>query len=512
VAETELLLPDGISADRAIDRLPVAMDGVHIEGTDRGVEESDRVFYDTFDGRLRAAGASAVHEHGRFGFGALTVEATRPPRRVLATGLEPGPLRDALAPIVDVRALLPLAHLHVRERHLRVLDDEHKTVVRLTLEEPTVVGSDERRTELPPRVRLVAVRGYDAWLERVRRALEYQLGFERAAATLVDEAVSAAGGRPGGVSSKISVPLSFNERADRAVAAVLRALLDVIRANLAGTIDDLDTEFLHDLRVAVRRSRSVQRQFRHVFGPAVLEHYRAEFRWLQQLTGDARDLDVWVLEFGDMRELVPEEVRADLDQLRDVLRKRRLRAHERVVEGLRSERFTSLLDGWELFLHELEFEPGGELLDAERPIGPLAGERIMKVYRRMVHMGRAIDEHSPAEAYHELRKKGKELRYLLELFGSSLYPASVVKPMIKALKALQDVLGRHQDREVQIGLLRSLSGEIAALQHGPEALVTIGVLVARLGEDARAARDQFAERFATFASTEQRALVKDTFL
>ncbi len=34
-------------------------------------------------------------------------------------------------------------------------------------------------------------------------------------------------------------------------------------------------------------------------------------------------------------------------------------------------------------------------------------------------MGGAIDESSPAEAYHELRKKGKELRYLLELFGAA---------------------------------------------------------------------------------------------
>ncbi len=56
---------------------------------------------------------------------------------------------------------------------------------------------------------------------------------------------------------------------------------------------------------------------------------------------------------------------------------------------------------------------------ATMPIGELAGERIRKVYRRMVQMGRAIDDSSPPEAYHELRKKGKELRYLLELFGAA---------------------------------------------------------------------------------------------
>ena len=48
---------------------------------------------------------------------------------------------------------------------------------------------------------------------------------------------------------------------------------------------------------------------------------------------------------------------------------------------------------------------------------------------------------------------GKELRYLLELFGG-LWPSGVVKPMVRSLKGLQDVLGTHQDREVQSDHMR----------------------------------------------------------
>ena len=66
-------------------------------------------------------------------------------------------------------------------------------------------------------------------------------------------------------------------------------------------------------------------------------------------------------------------------------------------------------------------------------------------------MGRRIGDDSPAEALHDLRKKGKELRYLLEFFAS-LYAADVVKPMVSTLKGLQDVLGRFQDREVLLPL------------------------------------------------------------
>jgi CHAD domain-containing protein len=182
-----------------------------------------------------------------------------------------------------------------------------------------------------------------------------------------------------------------------------------------------------------------------------------------------------------------------------------------MASGLRSERAGSLLRRWSGFLEELEGLPEADRPDAARPISSVAGERITKVYRRMVKMGRAIDEGSPAEAYHELRKKGKELRYLLELLGAPVYPDEVVKPMIKSLKALQDVLGRHQDREVQVATLSSLRDDVAAVMGGTRALMAMGTLVASLGEDELAARSDFSQRFSAFASKSQRKLVADTF-
>jgi CHAD domain-containing protein len=129
----------------------------------------------------------------------------------------------------------------------------------------------------------------------------------------------------------------------------------------------------------------------------------------------------------------------------------------------------------------------------------------------MVRMGRAITPDCPAEEYHELRKKGKELRYLLELYGTPLFPPEVVKPMVKTLKGLQDVLGRHQDREVQKAMLQSLRDEVSARPGGSGALMAMGALVQRLGEDEQAAREEFAASFAAFASRAQRRLVKETF-
>jgi CHAD domain-containing protein len=143
-------------------------------------------------------------------------------------------------------------------------------------------------------------------------------------------------------------------------------------------------------------------------------------------------------------------------------------------------------------------------------IEAVAADRIRAVYRRMVRDGRRIDAGSPDTALHELRKRGKELRYLLELFGE-LFPRGVVRPMVATLKDLQGVLGRFQDRSVQIALLRSTAEELAAQPGGPEAVLSMGLLLGALEEDRRRARESFAERFAAFASGEQRVLVRETF-
>jgi len=128
----------------------------------------------------------------------------------------------------------------------------------------------------------------------------------------------------------------------------------------------------------------------------------------------------------------------------------------------------------------------------------------------MVALGGAITDDSPHEELHDLRKVGKELRYLLEFFGG-LFAAEEVKPMIKALKALQDVLGRFQDFEVQADTLRGLTAEVAAQPGGPDGLLAMGVLIDRLAHEQAHARTEFGAQFAEFAAETRRAAVKATF-
>jgi CHAD domain-containing protein len=502
----ELLLPDRLAAAAVADalaaQLPIVTQRAHT---------IDRTFWDTFDGRLHDAGLALVAGGGRLVLADAATSAEQAagqlPRgatRLFAGDLPAGPLRERLAPVIEMRALTPAARVRSRFLPVNVLDDLGKIVVRLRVEEPTaVLGA--RKLALPARLHVTGVLGYDRDYERVHAQLAGALGLVAAAGTVPDDAVAAAGGSVGGTSSKLRVRLDAGARADAAAVAIARRLLAVVEANLPGTLDDVDSEFLHDLRVAVRRSRALQRELAGVFPPEPLRAFRDGFRELQAITGPTRDLDVQLLEFDDLAALP-----GDVAPLRRLLEKHLRDARETMVRELRSTRTRALLDNWSDILGRLVDSDVAERPDAARPVADVAGERIATVYRRMVKMGRRIDDDSPAESLHELRKKGKELRYLLEFFAS-LYPADVIKPMVASLKGLQDVLGRFQDREVQADRLRSLGDEVAVVEGGAPALMAMGVLVQQLAADQAAARAQFTERFAAFAAKEQRALVKRTF-
>jgi CHAD domain-containing protein len=507
----EYLPPSGFDLRAVGDRLPGPL---HV-----GAETSEngrRGFYDTFDGRLQSDGMRLLHEDGvlrLIGTDGRELAALAIP--ALSDTLRPdelaaGPLRDRLVPACGIRILLRTAEVDSNRRVVPVLDDEEKTVARIVTEEAVLCDGPRSGDALRPRLHVLGVRGYDKELGRVRDVLEHDLRLTAATETFEDELRARAGSSPVGLSAEADVELTPDLPSDRAAVALSMRLLHTIEANLPGTLADLDTEFLHDLRVAVRRTRSLQRELKKVFPPDELAHFRREFKWLQQVTGPSRDLDVYLLDFGDFSESVPDAHREDLELLRTLLVERRAGERERLENALRSDRTTRLLRDWALFLERLPASPVDDRPHAVTPIGEVAAQRIDRVYRQMVKMGRAIDHDSPHEALHDLRKKGKELRYLLEFF-SPLFPGKVTKPMVKTLKALQDTLGRFQDREVQADMIRGLGDEMSARTGGVRALMAMGVLIERLREQQDEARAEFKERFDAFASPEQRALVKKTF-
>jgi CHAD domain-containing protein len=489
-APVELLLPDSGEAVLATLRERLALD----VGRPRS---ADRILLDSFDGRLREAGLRAeapvrgatltLYEPGA---PARREKVARAPR-YLVQELPRGPLRERLAGVLEERALLPAVRVRGTVRPLAVLNGDAKTVVRLELEDAEAVLERGRRVPLASRLTVEPVLGYDAELRRTLRMLRDRLGFAPAERPLFDEAVLAAGGLPEGISTKPKIDLARGTRTDRAAGVVLVRLLEIAETNLPGTIDDLDTEFLHDLRVSIRRARSVLRELKDVHDPERRTRLRDELKWAQNLTGSVRDLDVELLEWEELVALLAPERQPELEPLRELLARRRARELTKLRRGLRSERFRNVFAAW----RELaEGPPADDQPNAARPIEEVAAERIRKVYRRMVRDGGRIDDGSPPEDLHDLRKRGKELRYLLELFGSP-FPKGVVKPLVSTLKDLQEVLGRFQDRAVQIELLHEVRDE---LRDEPATLMALGSLLDALIADQQAARDEFASTFDHF--------------
>jgi CHAD domain-containing protein len=473
---------------------------------------------DTADRRLRAAGMDLTLDIGRNartlvlheqpGTSALTAKAGGR-KRWLVDDLPAGALRDHLAPVVEMRALLPLAQVHVEAQSLSVRNADLKTVVRLRLATHAVLDTGGASVPLASRLEVTGVLGYPKPLARLVSTLAAEAGLVDAPGSMADEAIAASGGDPVGIRTKVRVDLAPDQRTDKAAVAVLRDLAGMVEANLPGTLADLDTEFLHDLRVAVRRSRSVLRELAGAFPAERLKEQRDALKWIQAVTGPTRDLDVQLLDWSHLLSGMPEDRHAALAPVRTMLERHRAAALRALKAELRGPAYRQAWASYRDFLRG-GLGPARERPDAKRPIAEVAGRRVAKVYARMVAMGTAIDADSPPEHLHDLRKRGKELRYLLELFGP-LWPADVVKPMVKTLKGLQDVLGTHQDREVQADHLRQLAEDLATQVGGPEALLVLGVLVDQLDAEQRAARDQFAARFAAFAAKPQRKIVAGTF-
>jgi CHAD domain-containing protein len=473
-----------------------------------------RTWLDTFDWRLYRSGLTLELTAGSpaeltltgrdgeviatlaTGESGESVGRIRWPARLAA--LPAGSLRDRLDPVVGVRALLPVARAASRVREQRVLNSDDKTVARITIDRMSV-SYPSRATALP-RLSVQPLRGYQAQSDRLTAALAAAPGITAGAQSPLEAALAAAGRQPGDYSSKIDVLLAPGGPAPAALAAVLTALLDTLEANVSGTVRDTDTEFLHDLRIAVRRTRTAVKLAGPALPGGLAARFRPEFKWLGDLTTPTRDLDVYLLGLPAMAAGLESGTEADLLPFREHLERQRAAVQRQLARGLRSARFARLTGEWRGAL--------GEVAQARRrrpSAARLAATLIARARRKMIADGRAITPASPAESLHELRKRGKELRYLLEIFGS-LHDQDRQWRAVRELKALQDCLGEFQDTEVQRRKIRAFAAQMMDERSAPATtLLAMGEIAAALAVRQRRARGEFGDRFGAFASAASQA-------
>jgi CHAD domain-containing protein len=280
--------------------------------------------------------------------------------------------------------------------------------------------------------------------------------------------------------------------------------------NEAGTKADTDSEFLHDFRVSIRRTRSALTQIKGVFPDPELARFNDGFRWMGAATGPVRDLDVWLLKLDGYRRTLPETIRPHLDALETFLKREQRREQRKLARTLGGEKYANLIDEWRRFLARATPEENAPP-NARRPVKEVASERIHKIYRRVLKRGGKIRPDSPAEALHRLRIDGKKLRYLLEFFRS-LYDVDEIGGLIKSLKQLQDNLGDFNDYEVQQASLKAFAARMTSGGKAPpETLMAMGRLVGRLEQGQAEERERFQACFAKFAKRSGRHRIDRLF-
>ena len=298
-------------------------------------------------------------------------------------------------------------------------------------------------------------------------------------------------------SAKLAFSFDPDIRTGDAVRTILAFLHSIVSRNTAGILQDIDTEFLHDFRVATRRARSLLGQLPDVFSSSVTKGLRKDLAFLGSLTNRLRDLDVFLLQETDYLAALSSDMRPAIESLFGAVRYERFAAYHRLVKALETKKCATILRRWQ------------DVAMDTKAIGPLAKRSIIKVARKRIRgQCRQVVSQTQPEALkdcdpqqlHRLRIECKKLRYLFEFFVS-VFPNETTTKAIQRLRGLQDVLGDLHDLEVQRQMLRdfaSLAPEAPNQMHITDRAVE--ALIAVFEERQMTLRTRVSDLFAEFAT------------
>jgi CHAD domain-containing protein len=264
------------------------------------------------------------------------------------------------------------------------------------------------------------------------------------------------------------------------------------QAEHAPTADEI-----HQLRVAARRLRVALRLFRRMLPSRDVARFRADLRDFATSLGDARDLDVYTDNFKAYCAALPPEQRRDLGGYELYLRRERAAARHRATASFAAPRTIALFDDIARFVAA---GPSTGALRRWRSLTARDGIRasIRRSAGRVRRLGNRLDARARPTEIHELRIKAKRLRYELEFFAEAYPP---LKQPAKACKALQDLLGTHQDACTATARLRRYA---SLLKKQGEAATALPPALVQLRRDqlalARGVRRSFAEQWPGFVA------------
>jgi len=256
-------------------------------------------------------------------------------------------------------------------------------------------------------------------------------------------------------------PLAPDATAAAAFAAIIRACLEQIEGNAGGMLTQDDPEWLHQLRIGIRRLRACLALAARSIAPARVEPLRVELRWLAHALGTARDDDVFTLE------TLPAFTKAvgrssNAGALKPALRAlavaaatRRSEARAAARAGVGSARFLRLvLAAAALSASPQSGSPNAAALAARA--SEVARPLLKRRHRALLALGSDLS-HAAPETRHAARLAAKKLRYATEFFAP-LFAKKRTRAYRRALTALQEELGAWTDAAMAAQLAGELAG------------------------------------------------------
>ncbi|MBW0148449.1 CHAD domain-containing protein [Marinobacter arenosus] len=233
-------------------------------------------------------------------------------------------------------------------------------------------------------------------------------------------------------------------RPGRDIPAALQHQLGLMHQLTPGVIVGLDDEFLHQYRIAIRRSRALAESIQEVTGNTLLAKSTKELKRYANATSRLRDLHVFLQHLPSLC--------AANDELRTALHTYFEMAVEseqqQLVKKLTGKRYRKSLADWQDRIESGKLEKLAASL-SRKDIRKTARQRIDEINRRTA----LLTSSSPDEDFHRLRKLLKRTRYLMELNRGDW------KRPLKVLRERQKHYGHFQDLHVQIQLLEQFRSD-----------------------------------------------------
>lgn len=471
-------------------------------------EVTQRAYYDTFDWRLHRANqvffssGGALHLEQFNGQG-LAVAAGRRRSKFFWWNIEEGELVERLKEIIEMRALCPVIELSTEATQFRIMNKDRKTVARLAVRNDRL---SEQTSELPELIIVHEIRGYEREFDGIVEQCLKRRCSEVKNKRLFDRLLSNSDLTPRDYGAKFRVDLDRDISIGGAVSRLCLHLVEDMQKNHAGVIADIDSEFLHDFRIAVRRTRSLLSLLKKILPEAQCRYFQEEFRWLGTVTGPLRDIDVYLLEKDKYLNMLPAELQDGMSSFFEQLEVRRNGELRELQSHLGSERFGNLITDWKGFLTD----PDSELFKGSRAQNcrDYVDQMIVKRFKSFIRDGDRISDASADDELHKLRIKGKKFRYLLEFF-KSFYDEKQMSSFLKFMKKLQDNLGDFNDLSVQQTMLGAELGGLKAKNlQTIRFAAALGGLIAVLSDRHRAVRNEFESTYADFTRPEIKKLLR----